>query len=98
MRQESPGPATPLLAPTVAGRTAGFRCGLGFANSKQSASPVPRNGCWVESASRALKSYTFCGANCPERKNEVVENKGLTERRYRKKYDHIFKSFVFNDF
>ena len=57
-----------------------------------------RYGCWIESASRALRSYTFSGANCPERVHEVVDNKGLAERSYRTKYGHIFKSFVMNDF
>ena len=30
---------------------------FGFHASKLSAQPVSRNGCWIESASRALRSY-----------------------------------------
>lgn len=73
------------------------RC-LRDANSKQSAKPVSRNGCLIESASRALKSYTFSGSLCPARENQLIGNKALTERCYRKKYDRIFKPLVFNDF
>ena len=41
------------------------RCCQGLVISKQSVSPVSRQGCWVESASRALEPYTFSDANCP---------------------------------
>ena len=39
-----------------------------------------RSGCWIESVSGALRSYTFSGANCPERENEVVD-KAVIEAR-----------------
>ena len=57
-----------------------------------------RNGCWIESASHALRSHTFSSRNCHEPKGEVMDNKGLTERSYRKDYDHFLKSFVIHDF
>ena len=95
-RTSGPGNAFPRTACTRTNRRLSMY--LGFASTKQSDSPASRNGCWVESASRALKSYTSCGSNCPERKSEVPENKGLIERLHRKKYDHIFKSFVFSHF
>ena len=98
MRSRISGPENASARAACPRTTAGITRCLRHATSKQSAKPFSHNGGLVESASRALKSYTFSGALCPARANQPIENKALTERRYRKKYGRIFKPFVFNDF